>query len=224
MEYHAIEKVKSIGLYGIFHFGETRRFDDNLFSINENIYQYRISKIKVFMGEEKRILGLQTFYRNRKGEEIPGAEGRDKNIKELDIKILEIPKNDYLCNLRIFIGDEYITKLIFITKKGKELIVGNDEGEERFLYQLNSKENIILSLSGGYYKYLGLISCKYLPIIYYLLPSLGYFELKKKLKNKCFKQKILNNYGNLCEEDKAIFKTCCLSNDIFKKVIKYCIY
>jgi len=224
MKDRVLEKVKSIGVYGIMHYGETQRFYDDSFSTKDNLYQYRISQIRVFLGEKNNILGLQAFYKNTKGEEVPGAEGRDKNIKELDIKKLEIPPNDFLCNLRIFVGDDYITKLIFSTRKGRELIVGNDDGEDRIVGALNnSKDNIILSLFGGYRKNLELISCKYVPISDYLGPTLGYFELKKKLKHEDFKQNILNNIQNLSEKDKVLFQTCCLPDNAFNEVIKYCL-
>ena len=66
-------KVKALPLYGVLHFGETQRFDDAQFSTVDNIYQYRISKIKVFLGENNRILGIQAFYKNTKGEDVVDA-------------------------------------------------------------------------------------------------------------------------------------------------------
>ena len=84
------------------------------------------------------IQGIHAFYKNKKGEEFPGVEGRDKSIKEVETKTLEIPDNDFLCYLNIYVGDDFITKLIFKTKKGKELIVGNEDGKEKF--PLNEKD------------------------------------------------------------------------------------
>ena len=104
MKDRVVEKIKSIGLYGVIHYGETQRFYDDNYSTKENLYKYRISKIKVYIGEKNSILGLQTFFKNLSGEEVAGAEGRDKSVKELDIKTLEIPPNDFLCNLKIFVG------------------------------------------------------------------------------------------------------------------------
>ena len=224
MKDRVVNKIKSIGVYGVLHYNETLRFNDDQFSEKENIYQYRISKIKVFLGEKDLILGLQTFYKNMKGEEIAGAEGRDKNIKELDIKTLEIAPNDFLCNLRIFVGDDYITKLKFGTKKGKELEVGTDDGEDRIISVINdNKDHIILSLFGGYRKSLELLSCKYLPIKEYLGPTIGYFELKKKLKHEDFKKKIEENLSNLPVSDQILYKTCCLPDNVFNEIIKYCL-
>ena len=226
MKDYIFEKVKSIAIIGIYHVGETHRFNDDIFSTRENIYEYRISRIKVFIGENNSIRGLQAFYKNKKGEVVPGTEGRDINIKELDIKILDIPPNDYLCNLRIFVGDDYISKLIFTTRTGKELIVGNDDGEEISIYSLNSnKDNIILNIAGGYRDHLDLFTSKYINIYDYLVATtIGYFELKKKLRKEDFKQKILKNFNNLSESNKALFHACCLTNDVFKEIFKYLNY
>jgi len=59
-----IKEIKIIGSYGIFHFNETKCFNDDKYIEKENIYQYRMSKIKVFLNENGNILGLQAFYKN----------------------------------------------------------------------------------------------------------------------------------------------------------------
>ena len=225
MKDRVVEKIKSIGVYGVLHYNETQRFYDDQFATKENLYQYRISEIKVFLGEKDLILGVQTIFKNLKGEEIPGVEGRDKSVKELDIKTLKIPPNDFLCNLNIWVGDDYITKLKFGTKKGKELIVGTEDGEDKIISVINdNKDNIILSLFGGYRKSLELLSCKYVPINEYLGPTMGYFELKKKLKHEDFKKKTMEGLFQLKESDKVLFKTCCLPDNAFNEIIKYCLY
>ncbi len=225
MKDRVVEKIKSIGVYGVLHYEKTKRFYDDKFSTKENLYKYRISKIKVFLGEKDAILGLQTFFKDIKGEEVAGEEGRDKSIQEIDVKNLEIPPNDFLCNMHIFVGEDYITKLKFVTKKGRELEVGEEGGEDRIVSVINQdKDKIILSLFGGYDKRLELISCKYVAILEYLGPTMGYFELKKKLKHEDFKKKTTENLGKLSESDKVLFKTCCLPDNVFNEIIKYCLY
>ena len=224
MKDKVLEKIRGIGVYGVLHYNETKRFDDEQYAQKQNLYQYRIAKIKVFLGEKDLILGIQAFYKNLKGEEIAGAEGRDKSIKELDIKTIEIAPNDYLCNIHIFVGEDYITKLKFVTKKGKELEVGTNDGEDRIVSHLNgTKDNIVLCLSGGYRKSLELISCKYLPINQYLGPTLGYFELKKMLKREDFKKKIVEKLDKMEQSDKILFRACCLPDNAFNEVIKFCL-
>ena len=58
MKDRVVEKIKSIGVYGVLHYEKTKRFYDDKFSTKENLYKYRISKIKVFLGEKDAILGL----------------------------------------------------------------------------------------------------------------------------------------------------------------------
>ena len=195
MKDYVFDKIRTLGFYGVMHYGEEHRFNDDIFNTKDNLYKYRISKIQIFLGEKDLIYGLQTFFKNSKGEEIAGARGFDINIinlKKLIIKTLEIKPNDFLCKLNVWVGDDYITKLRFCTKKGKELIVGNDDGEDKIISVLNdNKDHIILSLFGAYRNYLDIISCKYMPLIDYLEPLQGYIELKKKLKYEDFKRKTL---------------------------------
>ena len=220
-----IEEIKGIGVYGVLHYNETKRFYDEKYAEKENIYQYRMSKIKVYLNESGNILGLQAFYKNLNGEEEAGAEGRDNTIKEYDIQTLEIPANDFLCNIHIFVGTDYITKLKFVTKKGKELEVGTNDGEDRTCSILNeNKDKIVLCLSGGYRDKLELISCKYIPIKKYLGPTSGFFELKKKLKNSDFKKTVESKLSELDNSSQVLFRACCLPDNVFNEIIKFCLY
>ena len=220
-----IDEIKGIGVYGVLHYNETKRFYDEKYVEKENIYQYRMSKIKVFLNENGNILGLQAFYKNLNGEEEAGAEGRDNTIKEYDIQTLEIPANDFLCNIHIFVGVDYITKLKFVTKKGKELEVGTNDGEDRTCSILNeNKDKIVLCLSGGYRDKLELISCKYIPIKKYLGPTSGFFELKKKLKNSDFKKTVESKLSELDNSSQVLFRACCLPDNVFNEIIKFCLY
>ena len=219
------EEIKGIGTYGILHYNETKRFYDEKYAEKQNIYQYRMSKIKVFLNENGNILGLQAFYKNLNGEEEAGAEGRDNTIKEYDIKILEIPANDFLCNIHIFVGTNYITKLKFVTKNGKELEVGTDDGEEKDCSQLNGdKDKIVLCLSGGYRDKLELISCKYIPFNKYLGPTRGFFEQRIKLKKDEFKKSIESKLSELDNPSQVLFRACCLPDNVFNEIIKFCLY
>ena len=222
MKDEIFKEIGRIGIFGVIDYYETKRFDDKNFASKENIYQYRISKIKVYLNKNGNILGLQAFYNNLNGEEVAGNEGRDNSIKEYATKTLEIPSNDFLCNMHIFGGDDYITKLKFVTKKGKELVVGTDEGKYKPVEILNkNKDKVILYLYGGYNDKLQAISCKYLPCNKYLRPTLGFFELRKKLKNKNFKTNIENKLSELDNLNQFIYKICCLPIHVFNKIIKF---
>ena len=219
------EKIKSIGLCGIMHYNETKLFNDFKFASLEYLYKYRLSKIKIFLDENDNILGVQAFYKNSKNEELPGKEGYDHSVKEKEIRTLEIPDNDYLCNLNVWVGHDYITRIKFSTKKGKELVVGTNEGEDKSNNIINKdQKNIILCITGGYQKRLELIGCRYLNINEYFLNSNGYFELHKKLKHEDFKEKIQAIFNSLNETDKVLYKVCCLPDKLFNEIIKFSLY
>ena len=77
---------------------------------------------------------------------------------------------------------------------------------------------------GAYRKCLESIAAGYIPIKVYLGPTIGFFELRKKYKNKFFKQKIEENIDKLSEKDKVLFRTCGLPENCFNCVIKYCLF
>ena len=218
-------KIKSIGLCGIMHYNETKLFNDFKFSSIDYLYKYKLSKIKIFLGENDIILGIQTFYKNSKNEEFPGEKGHDESIKEIEIKTFEIADNDFLCNLNVWVGEDYITRIKFGTKKGKEFLVGINKGEDKSNNIINeNQKNIILCFTGGYQKNLELIGCRYLNINEYFMNTNGYFELQKKLKHDDYKEKIQSDINKLSETDKVLFKACCLPDNIFSGIIKYCLY
>ena len=221
------EKIKSTGLIGKMHYNETKLFNDFKFSSLEYLYKYRLSKIKIFLNENDLILGIHAFYKNSKNEELPGKEGYDHSIKEKEkeIKTFEIPDNDYLCNLNVWVGDDYITRIKFATKKGKEIIVGINEGEDKSNNIINENQNnIILCLTGGYQKRLELIGCRYLNINELFLNTNVYFELHKKIKHEDFKKKMDTIINSLNESDKVLYKACCLPDNLFNEIIKFFLY
>ena len=224
MKEKIIEKIKYIPIIGYVPLKELKKFDDNKFSQKENIYQYRLSKIKIFKGENNSIIGIHSFFKNSKNEEIPGEEGYNKEANILETITLEITPNDYLSNMNVWLDDDYhITKLKFGTKKGKELIVG-DGGEEKIISCLNKdNKNIILCLYGGYKEQLLCISCRYINNKDYFGYINGYFELKIKLKNETFKKMIYSNLENLKYDDKILFIACLLPDSCFNTVMAYCI-
>ena len=90
MKEKIFKDIKCTDYYGILYPEQTKRFNDSKYFTKENLFKYRLSKIKFFLGEKngkESILGLQTFYTNANGKEIANNEERDKEEKELDIKI-----------------------------------------------------------------------------------------------------------------------------------------
>jgi len=223
-------KIRCTAFFGIIYpNAEQKRFDDTNYFNRENIFHYRLSKIRFFLGEKDNrpiILGLQTYFKDFYGKEFISEEARDDSEKELDIKDLDIPSNDYICNFHLRVGSERITQIRLKTIKGKEFIVGSDEGDEKVVDFINdTNEYMILFFFGAYRKCLEAIAAGYIPIRIYLAPTIGFFELRKKYKNKFFKQKIEETLlDKLSEKDKVLFRVCGLPENCFNCVIKYCLF
>lgn len=221
-----VEHIKNTAFFGVILPDEMKRFDDSQYASKEKLFQCRLSEIKFFLGErdgKESILGLQTTYTKITGEKIVNQEARDKVEKELDIKKLEIPSNDYICNFFLKVGDERITQIKLVTKKGKELVVGCEVGEEKIVDFINDNKNhMILGFLGGYRKVLEAMGAVYIPIMEYLGNSRGYFELRKKMKKEGFKEKI--NLNQLKLSDQVLFKVCDLPDNSFNSIIKYCLF
>ena len=228
MKVKIFNEIEETAFFGTVFNEETKFFkDSNYFSL-ENLFKYKLSKIKFFLGEKngkELILGLQTFYTTANGKEIANEEYRDKNEKELNIKTLKIHPGDYICNFELRRGDDRITQIKFTTKKGIEFVVGSDEGEEMKVDFINdNKDFVILYLHGGYRKCLECISAGYIPVKSYIVDTLGYFELKMRVKDEKFKNNIQAKINEFTESDKVLFRVCSLEDKLFNSIIKYCLF
>ena len=224
MKERIIEKIKYIPPYGIISSKESKRFNNNNFIQKDKLYKCRLSKIIIFKGENNSILGIKSFYSNTQKEEISGEEGYDNSKNLLEKIIFEIPANDYLCNINIWIGDEYITKIKFGTNKRKEIIVGEGGEDKKISCLNNNKENIILVINGGYKEQLKFLNCKYININDYFGNVNGYFELKMKLKDEQFRKIINSKIEMFKDNDKILLGACLLPDSCFNIVMSFCVY
>ena len=224
MKERIIEKIKYIPPYGIISSKESKRFNNNNFIQKDKLYKCRLSKIIIFKGENNSILGIKSFYSNTQKEEISGEEGYDNSKNLLEKIIFEIPANDYLCNINIWIGDEYITKIKFGTNKGKEIIVGEGGEDKKISCLNNNKENIILVINGGYKEQLKFLNCKYININDYFGNVNWYFELKMKLKDEKFRKIINSKIEMFKDNDKILLSACLLPDSCFNIVMSFCVY
>ena len=215
------EKIKATPLIGIINFNQTKRFYDDNFSTKENMFQFSLSKILIFIGEKNKILGIRSFYKNLKKEEKEGQIGYNDALKVINIIKFEIPSNDHLCCLYIFTSDKGIEQLKFLTKKGKELTVG-EGGQNIIKNYINDKENIILSISGGYSDQLDILRFRYIKMSDYFGHTLGYFELRIKMKNEKFKNIINSKIDTYKDSDKILIRACLLPVACFNEIIKFC--
>ena len=228
MKKKILDDIKNIAFFGTVYPDEIKRFDDSHYFNEENLFHYRLSKIKAFIGEKngkELILGLQTFYTDLNGKEIANAEARDKAEKELDIKVLEIAPNDYICHFYIRAGDDRITQLKFVTRKGKEFIIGSDEGEDKVVEYINDNNDfIVLYFFGGYRKCLEAISAGYIPLKSYLGNTAGYFQLKKKMKEESFRKAVEAKLKDLSNSDVVLYRVCLLPDPCFNSIIRFCLF
>ena len=228
MKEKIFKEIKCTDLCGTLHPEEEKRFNDSNYFTKDNLFEFRLSKIKFFLGEKngkELILGLQTFYINSDGMEIGNEEARDKDEKELDIKVFVIPSNDYITNYILKVGDDRITQIKLKTKKGRIFVVGSDEADNAlFDFNEDNKDYIFLYFFGGYRKCLECLAAGYIPIESYLGNSRGYFELKMKFKNKSFKNDVEAKFNTLKPSDKILVRVCNLPNSCFNSIIKFCLF
>ncbi len=216
------EKIRATPPIGIINFKQTKHFYDDNFSTKENMFQFRLSKILIFLGEKNKILGIRSFYKNLKNEEKEGQIGYNEALKIINIIKFEIPSNDHLCCLYIFTSDNGIEQLKFLTKKGKELTVGEKGGQNAIKNYINNNENIILSIFGGYSDQLDILGFKYIKMSDYFGHTLGYFELRIKMKNEKFKNNINSKIDAYKDSDKILIRACLLPVACFNEIIKFC--
>ena len=86
------------------------------------------------------------------------------------------------------------------------------------------ENNIIITIYGCYNKYLDAIGVGYVERNCYLKKMcFGYFELRFKFKkDENFKNEWLKKYDSLTLFEKALLKTCILSDAAFTQIIRFC--
>jgi hypothetical protein len=222
-----VKQIKKTIFYGRVIPMETKRFDDSELFGPDNMFENKLSKVNIFLGKNKDnkeiILGIQTFYLNISGEIIERIQAKDENQNNFVIKSLEIPSNDYITNFYLGVKNDIIVQIELITKRGRKLVVGNEECERRKEPLNDSHDNMVLYFYGGYRKSLEALSVGYIPTLsYYKYLSMGYFMLNKKLKDPKFKDQVLANFEKLEENDKILFRVCCLPDACFNSIVKFC--
>ena len=206
--------------------------EDKIFNhhrdLGENCIQYKPEKIIIWLGEKNKeniLAGIEITYRNI----IDGARKEYKNCLGENIKdkyVFIIKPTEYLINFKIWIGDDGINKVYFLTNKGNEFTVGHSKGNEDIKIDNFQKSQIILFFHGNYNKYLTALT----PILiqretYIKILFEGYFLLKaflrKKEKGEIIFKKMENN--EFSDEEIALIRVCLLSDNPFNGIIKFCI-
>lgn len=226
--------VKYSNLYGRIDLDTSKLFDDSqdLGGTEDTFLNYIIKQIKIYtkkINNKKIIYAIQLTYKNIKTKELKELplRGRNEKYKEEDIEIIEVKPGEYLTNfyIRYPLKLDYIYQLGFETNKKRKVLIGTEIDEEKNIIT-NGGKNIILGTFGYYNNKLDSFGIFYIDIKEYLKKFyIGYFELKFKLKkNEKFRNTIENDYKNLKEEDKYLFKVCLLPDVVFNLIIKFLIF
>ena len=226
--------VKYSNIYGRIDLGTSKIFDDSqdLGGTEDTFLNYIIKQIKIYtkkINNNKIIYAIQLTYKNIKTKELKELplRGRNEVYKEEDIEIFEIKSGEYLTNfyIRYPLKLDYIYQLGFETNKKRKVLIGTEIDEEKNIIT-NGGKNIILGTFGYYNNKLDSFGILFIDIKDYLKKFyIGYFELKFKLKNnEKFRNTIENNYKNLKEEDKYLFKACLLPEVAFNFIIKFLMF
>lgn len=220
-----IKVLKYAGKYGSI-FTNDISFNHNK-ELGKNYLYYKPEKIIIWTGdknEDKVIAGIEITYRNiLDGTRKKCQKNCGKKIKDKYAYIIK--PTEYLVKVRIWMGNDFLYKIILKTNKGNEFEVGKNKGEEIFVDDLDGN-NILMSFIGNYDTYLTALGFQYIEKKKYLdILFIGYFQLKALLKKEEKRKEILQKAqnGEYKLEDLALIKTCLLPDNPFNGIIKYCI-
>ena len=163
--------------YGCFN--EGYKYWDDLEDLGEKqLLNLKITKIRIYSGKfngKDVILGVGFTYKdiNTGEEKVIEHKGSDDFI---DVKEFEINQDEYLTDFHIrFTNDaEYITQLGYSTNKQNSILVGTEEGDDKYI-----------DSNGGKYIIVGSIGCvkKKLDATGILfIDKEKYFQLQKIIK------------------------------------------
>ena len=219
------------------HYGyidlNSKYFDDSkdLGGTDKTLIDHIIKSIKIYSGKKDDIIiigGMQITYWNLKTKEILELNARKGDIQyeDEDMETFDIKTGEYLTNFFIRFNNDnnYITQLGFETNKKRKILKGSETGELKYI-DINGGENYILGTFGNFNQKLDSFGVLYINFKDYIKNKYrAYFELEYKIrKDKTFKNKIEQNFENLSESNKYLFRSCILPNSLFLEIMKFCI-
>ena len=205
---------------------DAKTFDDHSL-LGEEYYKYKPSKILFWTNNNNRISGIQTWFKNVISSNSINS-GENKGTSSLNLHEFEINGNEYLKECEIMSDNESITFISLKTNKGTTFCVGEKTGSKHIVTQLteSEKEKIIISFFGSYNKLMNGFGLHLMNKTEYLMILFtGYFELKYKLHNEKYKEKILEKLENkkFNAQDETIVKVCLLPTVPFNVIMSFCI-
>ena len=205
---------------------DAKTFDDHSL-LGEEYYKYKPSKILFWTNNSNRISGIQTWFKNVISSNSINS-GENKGTDSLNLHEFEINGNEYLKECEIMSDNASITFISLKTNKGTTFCVGEKTGSKHIVTQLteSEKEKIIISFFGSYNKLMNGFGLHLMNKTEYLMILFtGYFELKYKLHNEKYKEKILEKLENkkFNAQDETIVKVCLLPTVPFNVIMSFCI-
>lgn len=193
-------------------------------SLGENPFYYRPTSVRIYMSAQdgsKVLKGTQFFYKNIKtGEEFtPGKHG---DVSGEDFEEIKLKNNEYFNKFSVSWGDTKVYQVIFETNKGRNFEIGEKKGTI-MAFDPDGENTKIIGCYGNFTKTLNSLGVDYINLIaYYKKITLGYFELKKLVKNK-EKWKNKQKDLKLDNDEKNLVRICELPDAVFNSILKYCI-
>ena len=209
--------------YGSVNINSTH-FDDHSL-LGANYYQYKIEKILFWTNSEKKLAGIQTWFKNAVDNSSINS-GENKGSNSLDLHEFEIGANEYLVHCEIWDGAGNINGISLKTNKGSSFFVGEKKGKKMDIPGLTDGKKIIISFFGSYDKLLESFGLhlmekkEYMKVLF-----TGYFELKAKLKVDKYREEIMKKKEEkkFTFQEETIIRTCQLPSVPFSVIMKFCV-
>jgi len=205
------------------------KFWDDLEDYGEKkLLNLKIIKIRIYSGkfnDKDAIFGIGFTYLDlTNGKEIVvDHKGSDDFV---DVKEFVIEKNENLTDFHIRLAneDEYISQLGYTTNKGKLILIGSEEGENKYIHS-NGGENIIIGTFGSFNKKLDATGILFINKKEYFKRLLkGIFILRYLVKkNPKFKEEWEEKQKDLPLDFQFIWRAVNLPEDrLLSYILRFC--
>ena len=215
--------------YGFIKDGMTFYDDYNL--LGDNIIISKLSKIKTY-SKNNKIIGIVISYKNRINQENFNTvnitcEDNDVITQEMTLKPFE-----FINKITIYKDDQIRGFILSTNRKNSQLFgyqieqsIEIDEIDANSLligFYLNFSTDLGLSSIGFYYVNSNIYKFNLMKGLLFLRLIIQNKKDNENYKN--LKDELKNQYNSFDFEKKILFKTCCLPDNQFNNILKYCFY
>lgn len=222
-------KIENTCCYGYIKEGMTYYDDYQL--LGENIIISKIKKIKIYSKNQK-IMGIVISYQNRINQEIFNTinipcDDLDATVQEMTLKSFE-----FINKITIY-KDEQIRGFKLSTNKNNSQLFGYDIEQSLKIDEIDA-DSLMLGFYLRFSTDFGLSSIGFYctdSIKYSFILIKGILFLRSMIQNKKenekfkkFKNELTKQYDSFDLEKKILFRICCLPDNQFNIILKYCFY